>query len=216
MATEPKRSEARETGGNPAPRRRTTKTSPGKIAWPDAHRLLDEWHLRITTAQFGHQLQAERTREWNLFLGIPVVVATTIVGTSAFAAINNPSTNNGWKIAAGILSIFAAVLAAVQTFLGFGDRSERHRIAATRYASIRRSIEFALVQRDATSIDRIRIDMDRIGGPSPQIGQRRWDQATVMAKEQVARWRRGEKADLDAPPGDAHAASPHRRQGGED
>jgi hypothetical protein len=50
------------------------------------------------------------------------------------------------------------------------------------------------------SIDRIRIDMDRIGGPSPQIGQKRWDQATLIAKEQIARWRRGEKADLEQPP----------------
>jgi hypothetical protein len=130
-----------------------------------------------------------------------VVVATTVVGTSAFAAINNSGTNAGWKVAAGVLSIFAAVLAAVQTFLGFGDRSERHRIAATRYASIRRSIELALARRDAQAIDRIRIDMDRIGGPSPQIGQKRWDQAAQIAKEQISRWRRGETADLEGPTG---------------
>ena len=188
-------------GGRPAGRRHTTKSPPETILWADAHRLLDEWHLRITTAQFGHQLQAERTRGWNLLLGIPVVVATTIVGTSAFAAINNSGTNAGWKVAAGVLSIFAAVLAAVQTFLGFGDRSERHRIAATRYASIRRSIELALARRDAQAIDRIRIDMDRIGGPSPQIGQKRWDQAAQIAKEQISRWRRGEAADLEGPTG---------------
>jgi hypothetical protein len=202
MAAEAKHPTAHGTvGGKPAGRRHTTKSPPGTIAWADAHRLLDEWHLRITTAQFGHQLQAERTRGWNLVLGIPVVAATTIVGTSAFAAINNSGTNAGWKVAAGILSILAAVLAAMQTFLGFGDRSERHRIAATRYAAIRRSIELALARRDTQAIDRIRIDMDRIGGPSPQIGQKRWDQATVMAKGQITRWRRGETADLEGPTG---------------
>src|SRR5262249_51464672 len=141
MAAEAKRTAAPRTAeGKPATRRRTTKTPRGAIPWAEAHRLLDEWHLRITTAQFGHQLQAERTRGWNLVLGIPVVAATTVVGTSAFAAINDTGSSAAWKIAAGILSIFAAVLAAVQTFLGFGDRSERHRIAATRYAAIRRSI----------------------------------------------------------------------------
>jgi hypothetical protein len=179
-----------------SPRRRTD-ASRAHITWPEAQHLLGEWLLRITTAQFGHQLQAERTHNWNLILGIPVVIATTIVGTAAFAAINNTATN-GWKFAAGVVSIGAAVLAALQTFFGFGDRSERHRIAATRYAATRRSIELALAKHDTEAVDRIRIDMDRIGGPSPQIGQRRWDLASNIAKEQVRRWAHGE-ADLDEP-----------------
>jgi hypothetical protein len=203
MSAEAKHPTARDAPGRTAAaHRHTAKTPSGTVAWDDAQRLLDEWHLRITTAQFGHQLQAERTRGWNLALGIPVVIATTVVGTSAFAAINNTGSNTEWKVAAGILSIFAAVLAALQTFLGFGDRAERHRIAATRYASIRRSIELALVRHDAKAIDRIRIDMDRIGGPSPQIGRKKWGQATAIAEQQIARWRRGEAADLEEPPGE--------------
>ncbi|HTG47712.1 MAG TPA: SLATT domain-containing protein [Actinomycetota bacterium] len=198
MTSGAKRSTARTNGGRAAVRRPAAEPPRETIAWPEAERLLAEWHLRITTAQFGHQLQAERTRVWNLALGIPVVVATTIVGTSAFAALNNTGSHDSWKIAAGVLSIFAAVLAALQTFLGFGDRAERHRIAATRYASIRRAIELALTRHDTQEIDKIRIDMDRVGGPSPQIGHRRWDEATVLAKRQIARWRRGE-ADLEGP-----------------
>jgi hypothetical protein len=189
-----------------SPRRRTD-APPAHISWPAAKHLLDEWHLRITTAQFGHQLQAERTHNWNLILGIPVVIATTIVGTAAFAAINNTATNDRWKFAAGVVSIGAAVLAALQTFFGFGDRSERHRIAATRYAVTRRSIELALAKRDTQSVDRIRIDMDRIGGPSPQIGQKRWGMASEIAKEQIARWEHGE-TDLEQVSGE-QAPGPH-------
>jgi hypothetical protein len=177
--------------------RRKADVPRAHITWPEAQHLLSEWLLRITTAQFGHQLQAERTHNWNLILGIPVVIATTVVGTAAFAAINNTA-SNGWKFAAGVVSIGAAVLAALQTFFVFGDRSERHRIAATRYAATRRSIELALAKHDTESVDRIRIDLDRIGGPSPQIGQRRWDLASDIAKEQVRRWSRGE-ADLEEP-----------------
>jgi hypothetical protein len=199
---------AAETKDTPAPDAAEGKTKSQRhaattLAWPEAQRLLDEWHLRITTAQFGHQLQAERTRSWNLVLGIPVVIATTIVGTAAFAAINNNTTSNGWKIAAGVVSIFAAVLAALQTFFGFGDRSERHRIAATRYASTRRSIELALARHDTSAVDRIRIDMDRIGGPSPQIGHKRWDEASDIAKMQISQWRRGETTDMEVPGNDA-------------
>jgi hypothetical protein len=177
--------------------RRRADAPRAHITWPEAEHLLNEWHLRITTAQFGHQLQAERTHSWNLILGIPVVIATTIVGTAAFAAINNTA-SNGWKFAAGVVSIGAAVLAALQTFFSFGDRSERHRIAATRYAATRRSIELALAKHDTQAVDRIRIDMDRIGGPSPQIGRKRWDMASAIAREQMARWAHGE-TDLEEP-----------------
>jgi hypothetical protein len=177
--------------------RRRVDAPSAHLSWHEAKHLLDEWHLRITTAQFGHQLQTERTHDWNLILGIPVVIATTVVGTAAFAAINNTASNR-WKFAAGIVSIGAAVLAALQTFFGFGDRSERHRIAATRYAAIRRSIELALAKHDTQAVDRIRIDMDRVGGPSPQIGRRRWQMATEAAKDQIARWEHGD-TDLEGP-----------------
>src|SRR4029077_3568366 len=106
---------------------------------PRTESLLLDWHFRVTRAQFGHQLSADKTRWRHLALGIPVVISTTVVGTAAFAAINN-STSNFWKVAAGTVSILAAILAAVQTFLGYGERSDQHRSAATRYASTRRSI----------------------------------------------------------------------------
>lgn len=99
------------------------------------------------------------------------MILTTIVGTGAFAAINE-STSNFWKVAAGTVSILAAILASVQTFLGYGERSDRHRVAATRYANTRRSIELALTSHDAESVLFIKGEMDRIGGASPQIDRR--------------------------------------------
>ena len=39
--------------------------------------------------------------------------------------------------------------------------------------------------------------MDRIGGPSPQIGRKRWDQANDIAKMQISQWRRGETIDME-------------------
>jgi hypothetical protein len=124
---------------------------------PDTRALLEGWRFRVTRAQFGHQLAADKTRRWHFVLGVPIVILTTIVGTSAFAAIgDSPSTF--WKILAGTVSLLAAVLASVQTFLGYGERSERHRIAATRYANTRRSIDLTLVNHQAASIPFIRGD----------------------------------------------------------
>ena len=168
--------------------------------WEETTRsLLEDWHFRTTRAQFGHQLQAEKTRSYHLVLGVPVVIFTTMVGTGAFAAIND-TTSNFWKIAAGVISIMAAVLASVQTFLAFGERSDRHRTAATRYAGTRRSIELAITTRDADAVLFIKGEMDRIGGASPQLDKKTWERARTLAEEAVAGWRLAPDRDLSEPP----------------
>lgn len=173
--------------------------TPRRIStWAEARVLLEDWHRRTTRAQFGHQMEAERTRTWTLSLGIPVVIFTTVVGTGSFAAIND-STTNTWKVAAGVVSILAAILASVQTFLGFAERSDRHRIAAARYASTRRSIELALTSHDVDAVPLIKGEMDRMGGASPQISRKTWDVARELAEEAIDEWRRG-RVDLERAP----------------
>jgi hypothetical protein len=161
--------------------------------WGTATRvLLEDWHFRVTRAQFGHQLSADQTRSRHLLLGVPVVIFTTVVGTAAFAAINQ-DTNDFWKVAAGTISIVAAVLASMQTFFGFGELSDRHRAAATRYANTRRSIELALTSEDAVAVPFIKGEMDRIGAASPQIAAAKWDEARPLAKEAIEAWHREER-----------------------
>jgi hypothetical protein len=173
--------------------------APAHRRWDDRTRqLLDDWHLRATAAQFGHQARAERTRLKGIWLGLPVVIMTTLVGTSAFATFNEAS-SKGAKILVGIISITAAVLASIQTFLGYSQVAERHRIAATRYANTRRAIELALTRHDASAVDAIRSEMDKVGGASPQIGAKDWNAAVADAKEAIRDWRAGEVIDLEAP-----------------
>jgi hypothetical protein len=45
------------------------------------------------------------------------------------------------QIAVGALSVLAAVLAALQTFLRYGERAEKHRTTAATYAAIRHRLE---------------------------------------------------------------------------
>jgi hypothetical protein len=169
-------------------------TTPQKVPkWgPATAVLLEDWHFRVTRAQFGNQISADKTHIWHLLLGVPVVIFTTVVGTGAFAAINQ-ETDNFWKVAAGTVSIVAAILASMQTFFGFGERSDRHRIAATRYASTRRSIELALTSHDAASVPFIKGEMDRTGAASPQIDKGKWEEAGVLAQEALEAWHREEK-----------------------
>ena len=169
-------------------------TTPQKVPkWgPATAVLLEDWHFRVTRAQFGHQISADKTHIWHLLLGVPVVIFTTVVGTGAFAAINQ-ETDNFWKVAAGTISIVAAILASMQTFFGFGERSDRHRIAATRYASTRRSIELALTSHDAAAVPFIKGEMDRTGAASPQIDTAKWEAAGALAEEALDDWHRQEK-----------------------
>lgn len=158
--------------------------------------LLEEWHARATTAQFGHQTCSVATRKLYILLGVPVVALTTLVGTSVFATFNETPSRLA-KLLVGGVSILAAVLAGIQTFLSYGQLTERHRTAAARYASCRRTIEVALARHDASAVDRIRVEMDKVGAASPQIGDKIWQASLVQSEDALKRWRRGE-LDLDA------------------
>ena len=160
--------------------------------WSDrAHEMLNGWHLRATAAQFGHQTKAQRSRRLNLLLGIPVVGLTTIVGTSVFAALSETPTREA-KLLAGTVTILAAVLSAIQTFLAYAQVTENHRVAASRYSTARRHIELAIAREDANAIDRIRAEMDKAGAGSDPIGDKLWKSSLSTARGQIAASRRDE------------------------
>lgn len=93
----------------------------------------------------SHYLASARIGTFNNLLGVPVVVLTTIVGTSIFGTLNE-SPDLNWRIATGLLSITAAILASLQTFLKFSERSDKHKIAGSRYAAMRRRLEVFLLR----------------------------------------------------------------------
>ena len=80
---------------------RADRSSERRIRWDDrTGHLLEDWHLRATAAQFGHQTRAEQTRIRGIQPGLPVVILTTPVGTSAFATFND-TTSNRAKVLVG-------------------------------------------------------------------------------------------------------------------
>jgi hypothetical protein len=80
--------------------------------------------------------------------------------------------------------VLAAVLASLQTFLRFGERAEKHRAAAERWASIRREIDTRLALSTRPNLgslgdprpilDRIRDKMDQTAQQSPELGETGW------------------------------------------
>ena len=152
-------------------------------------RLFD-WECRCAAAEEVHFDVAEELSRRNLFLGIPVVVLSAIVGTSLFASVSGDGVDVWIRIAAGTVSLIAGVLASIQTFLRFGARAEQHRVAAERWAAVKREIEKvralpAEQVGDANELlDDIKTRMDQAADKAPPMPKRRWNRA--LAKQERA------------------------------
>ena len=112
-----------------------------------AQTLVQEWFRRARQNQRIHYQCADHFDKKNRWLGIPVIVISTVVGSAVFATVEHEA--SGFiKIALGLLSILVAVLASLQTFLAYPERAERHRVTSARYASVRRELELLAATSD--------------------------------------------------------------------
>jgi hypothetical protein len=105
----------------------------------DLRHLTLAWYRRARQAQLSHGAAAARARRMERVLGVPAVILSTLVGSAAFATIG-ASPDDELKIAAGALSISAALLAAVQTLLRLGDQAREHTISSREFGMLRRDL----------------------------------------------------------------------------
>jgi len=156
---------------------------PGGRVWSDSEReLLNDWAARVAAAQHAHYSLMTELRRRNLALGIPVVVLSAAVGTTLFATVSN--SNNkvslGLRVFAGAISALAGVLAAMQTFLKFSERAEKHGVAADWLAAVRRDIDLVRatpeVQRGepVKVLGELRKEINKIAQTAPGIGEGVW------------------------------------------
>ena len=145
-------------------------------------KLLEDWDNRAAASSDAHYALAGRLAGRNIQLGVPVVVLTTIIGTSVFATLQK-EVGTGFRIAIGVVSVLAAVLASVQTFLRFAERSAQHRAAAENWAAIRREIaqkralhpEYVAARGDPQKyLDGLRRRFDQVSAQSPEMGEKTW------------------------------------------
>lgn len=154
---------------------------PAPVPW-DAHteRLLGDWRNRAAAATAAHYRLAYLCRRRNVALGVPVVVLSTVVGTSLFATLNETSVDSDVRLVIGVVSVAAAVLASLQTFLRFAERAERHVIAGDWYAAVRRGIDETLAlppvarKPPAEYLPTVRKEMSKIGQQAPEIPAPLW------------------------------------------
>ncbi|MEN3316331.1 MAG: hypothetical protein V7605_2565 [Acidimicrobiaceae bacterium] len=159
-------------------------TTNGKLPpeWDAASEaLLRDWRNRALAASTAHYKLATRLKNRNLGLGIPVVILSSIVGSSLFATIDDKTkVPVGVRFAIAVVSMIAAVLSALQTFLRFGARAEKHVFAADWYAAVRREIDQYIVLSPADRgrpkelLDRLRKEMGKVGQQAPEIPEPLW------------------------------------------
>ncbi|MFM7512454.1 MAG: SLATT domain-containing protein [Cyanobium sp.] len=138
--------------------------------------LLETWYRRLREAQFSHYEAAKAFELMNYWLGIPSIVLSTVLGTSIFATLGE-SVNTNIQILFGLVSVLAAILTGLQTFLKFSERAEKHRAIAARYGSLRREIEeLAYLGQGITKemITPLRESIDRLAEEAPNIPERIW------------------------------------------
>ena len=139
--------------------------------------LLEDWRLRVYAAQAAHYAAADQFRLLNYLVGLPAIVFSSIVGTAIFAGLQH-DTPKTFLVAS--ISIAAAVLAGLQTFLRFPERASKHATAADWYSAIRRDIEEMLhlpVESRGNAkqcLDRIRKEMNRVTQDAPELRVRLW------------------------------------------
>lgn len=144
--------------------------------------LLEHWIINVKRSQNANYRAAQFYSKFNIFLGVPVAILATLVGTSVFATLSN-NVDISLRIVTGIVSILAAILASLQTFLGFSDRAAKHRQAASLYGSVKREIQEKLVvnQGESTELNKalagIRERMDALAEETPPVPVRIWKTA---------------------------------------
>lgn len=146
------------------------------------HPLLIEWFRRIVLSQQGHYNASAYFERLNYWLGIPVVILSAFVGTAVFATLEK-NVDARLRILIGLISVLAAVLASLQTFFRFADRSEIHRDFGGRYGALRREIEQIIAFPPPTEdelrqpLTDLRQRLDTLGTEAPEIPRWAWKQA---------------------------------------
>jgi hypothetical protein len=135
--------------------------------------LVLAWLRRARESQLSHYAMANRLAKRNLWMGVPVIVITAMVGTSAFASIVTELIPLWAKIAVGGASGLAAVLAALQTFFKFSERAERHKTFAAKFGAVRRELEALHASgravQEPSFVGVLREKLDRLAEEAPAV-----------------------------------------------
>jgi hypothetical protein len=139
----------------------------------DEMQLLLKWIRRARDSQMSHYDMADLLSARDRQFGWLVTALSALVGTAVFASLNVSTVSPVLRIVIGLVSVAAAVSSALQTFLKYAQRAEKHRAAGARYGAVRRRLEAVFAgdpdARDGHYLSSIREELDRLAADSPSV-----------------------------------------------
>lgn len=106
----------------------------------NARQVLDQWYERTSVVAVGHYRAALRYSRLHFWIAMPTVALSAVVGTAVFATLQQQS--SFWlQFVVGAMSVFAAILTALQSTLRYQELAEKHRGAGAKYNALGREIE---------------------------------------------------------------------------
>lgn len=139
--------------------------------------LLKSWRRSLHISQVAHYESAKPLSARHFLIGIPTLILSVVVGSTIFAQLGNEEANTIVQIGAGIISLIAGVLAALQTFLSYESRAESHRNIGARCGILRREIDEILASFDENELSQevvqdIRLKYDNITTDAPKTSKK--------------------------------------------
>ena len=146
--------------------------------------MLTRWRRNCRRSQIANYDSANRFAKRNYFLGVPTVFLSAIVATGIFAALGH-EVELFIQIIVGLVSVLAAVLAALQTFLKLDELAAKHRSVAAEYGSVKRRLDQEIAKLEAgeevsqQTVNNIRERMDTLSREGPVVPRDVWEKARV-------------------------------------
>jgi hypothetical protein len=82
----------------------------------------------------GHFVASHFWSKFHLFIGVPMVIMSAVVGASALSQFDTQ------KVIAGVLSIIITIFSGLMTFLNPNQKSSAHHGAASQYYSLQNNV----------------------------------------------------------------------------
>jgi hypothetical protein len=151
-----------------------TTDDAARAQWETAGNLLARWRNRARLNQDQHWEATKYFQQLHYLVGVPVVALSAIVGTTVFATLQK-QVGLRIQLVVGGISLLAAVLAGLQTFLGFSARAEQHKSVASAYGAVRRRLEtlvtlpVELRGNLADTVKQIELELDNLAKAAPTV-----------------------------------------------
>lgn len=143
-----------------------------------------DWKRRSGMTSFAHHRVQAIYHSRHITLGVLLMIATTVTGSSSFIELgeSQPVLN----IFIILFTISAGVLAGIQTFLDYKTLGEQHKSAASGWEDLRWYIETIIAQTPDDEdipndeLSKVQDMASRLRKQSPTIHNKYWDNARKM------------------------------------